>query len=156
MKSLHSLGGGPGKAQKGCWLSQDLMADSSTTTGPILNLSPGRHWARRQLHTGMRDVAVASILMKSLHSLGGGPGQAERGCWRSQTSMADSSTPGWPIPDLKARRRWAQRQLYGGIRYVSIATILMKLLFTLQGVLGRQKGWCWGSQTSMSDSSTTA
>jgi len=43
-------------------------------------------------------------------------------------------------PDLKARRRWSQRQLYAGIRYVCIASILMKLLFTLQGVLRRQKG----------------
>jgi len=132
------------------------MADSSTTARTILDLLPGRHWARPQLHAGIRDVAVASILMKSLHSLEGGPGKAERGCWRAQNWIADSSTPGWPIPDLKARRRWSQRQLYAGIRYVSIASILMQLLFTLQGVLGRQKGWCWRSQNSMSDSSTTA
>jgi len=155
-KSLHSLGGGSGKAERGCWRSQDSMADSSTTTGPIFNLSPGRHWARRQLHAGIRDLAAASKPMKSQHSLRGGPGKAERGCWRSQNSMADSSIPGWPIPDLRARRRWAQHQVYAGIRYVSIASILMKLLFSLQGVLGRQKGWCWRSQNSMSDSSTTA
>jgi len=48
------------------------MADSSTTAEPILDLSPGRRLARRQLHAGIRDVTVASILMKSLHSLGGG------------------------------------------------------------------------------------
>jgi len=47
------------------------MADSSTTAGPILNPLPGRNWAQRQLHAGIRDVAVASILMKSLHSLVG-------------------------------------------------------------------------------------
>jgi len=48
------------------------MADSSTTAWPVLNLLPGHHWARRQLHAGIRDVTVPSILMKSLHSLGGG------------------------------------------------------------------------------------
>ena len=68
------------------------MADSSTTAQPILDLLPGRHWARRQLHADIGDVAVVSILMKSLHSLGGGPGKAQRGCLRSQDSMADSST----------------------------------------------------------------
>ena len=51
------------------------MADSSTTAPPILNLLPGRHWARHQLHAGIRDVAVASILMTSLDNLGGGPGK---------------------------------------------------------------------------------
>ena len=116
------------------------MADSSTTAGPILVLSPGRYWAQCQLHAGIGNVDVASILMKSLHSLGGGPGKAERGCRRSQDSIADSSTNPWPIPNVKTRRCWAQCQLYAGIRYVSIASILMKLLFTLQGVSGRQKG----------------
>jgi len=35
------------------------MAVSSTAAGPILNLSPGRHWALRQLHAGIRYVPVA-------------------------------------------------------------------------------------------------
>jgi len=92
MKSLSTLMGGPGKAEMRCWRSQDSMADSSTAGQPIVNPSPGRHWARRQLHAGIGDVTVASILMKSQHSLGGGgPGKAERRCWRSQDSMADSS-----------------------------------------------------------------
>jgi len=116
------------------------MADCSTAAGPILNLSPGHHWARRQLHAGIRDVTFASILMKSLHRLRGGPGKAQRGCWQSQSSIADSSTPGWPIPALKARRCWSQRQLYAGIGYVSIAPVLIRLLVTLQGVIGRQNG----------------
>jgi len=70
--------------------------------------------------------------------------------------MADPFTTAWPIPGLKTQRHWAQHQLYAGIRYVSIASILMKLLFTLQVVFGRQKGGCCLSQNSMSDSSTTA
>jgi len=140
MKSLHSLGGGPRQAQRGCWRSQDSMADSSTTASPIMDLSPGRHWARRQLHPGIGAVAIVSTFMKWLDSLGGGPRKAQRGCGRSRSPMADSSTPGGLIADLMACRRWSQRQLYAGIRYVSIASILKRLLFTLPGVLGRQKG----------------
>jgi len=40
------------------------MADSSTTTLPILNQSLGRHWALRQLHAGMRYVSCALVFMK--------------------------------------------------------------------------------------------
>jgi len=43
------------------------MADSSTTAQPILSLSPGRRWARCQLHVGIRYVSVASILMEITH-----------------------------------------------------------------------------------------
>jgi len=68
-------GGGPGMAERGYWRSQDSIADYSTTAGPILDLPPGCHWARRQLHAGIRDVTVASILIKSLHSLEGGSWQ---------------------------------------------------------------------------------
>ena len=42
------------------------MADSSTTTAPILDLIAGECWARRQLHRGIKDVSVASKLRKSL------------------------------------------------------------------------------------------
>jgi len=49
-----------------CWLSPNSMADSSTTTSPILNLNTGDCWARRQLPNGIKDVSVASELMKSL------------------------------------------------------------------------------------------
>jgi len=42
------------------------MADSSTTTAPILNLIAGDRWARRQLRSGIKDVFVASELRKSL------------------------------------------------------------------------------------------
>ena len=50
----------------GSWRSQNSIADSSTTTAPILNLIPGGCWARRQLRSGIKDVSVASILRKSL------------------------------------------------------------------------------------------
>jgi len=56
------------------------MADSSTTIDLILVLAPGGYWARRQLHAGIRYISVASILMKSLSTVGWGPGKAERGC----------------------------------------------------------------------------
>jgi len=42
------------------------MADSSTTTAPILNPIAGDCWARRQLHSGIKDVSVASKFRKSL------------------------------------------------------------------------------------------
>jgi len=48
------------------WRSQTSMADSSTTTAPILNLIAGECWARRQLRSGIKDVSVASKLRKSL------------------------------------------------------------------------------------------
>ena len=50
----------------GCWRSQNSMASSSTTTAPILNLIAGDRWARRQLHSGIKNVSVASKLRKSL------------------------------------------------------------------------------------------
>jgi len=50
----------------GCWQSQNLMADPSTTTAPILDLIAGGHWARYQLHSGIKNVSVASKLRKSL------------------------------------------------------------------------------------------
>jgi len=40
------------------------MAVSSTTAQPILNLSPGRRWARRQLHAGIGYVSGASVFME--------------------------------------------------------------------------------------------
>jgi len=42
------------------------MADSSTTTAPILDLIAGGCWARRRLRPGIKDVSVASEHMKSL------------------------------------------------------------------------------------------
>jgi len=45
------------------------MADSSTTTAPILDLIAGDCWARRQLRNGIKDVSVASKPRKSLSSV---------------------------------------------------------------------------------------
>jgi len=42
------------------------MADSSTTSAPILNPIAGDRWARCQLRSGIKDVSVASELRKSL------------------------------------------------------------------------------------------
>ena len=49
-----------------CWRSQNLMADSSTTTALILNPIAGDCWAGRRLSKGIRYVSVASELRKSL------------------------------------------------------------------------------------------
>ena len=49
--------------------SQNSMADSSTTTAPILDLVAGDCWARRQLPNGIRYVSVASKLRNSLSSV---------------------------------------------------------------------------------------
>jgi len=46
------------------------MADSSTTSGPILDMIAGDCWARRQLHRGIKAVSVASKLMKWLTLVG--------------------------------------------------------------------------------------
>jgi len=50
----------------GWWRSQSSMADPSTTTAPILNLIAGGCWARCQLHSGIKNVSVASKPRKSL------------------------------------------------------------------------------------------
>ena len=49
-----------------CWRSQNSMTDSSSTTAPIMDLIAGDCWARRQLHSGIKGVSVASELRKSL------------------------------------------------------------------------------------------
>jgi len=46
------------------------MADSSTTARPILDPIAGECWARRRLRGGIKDVSVASKLMKLLTLLG--------------------------------------------------------------------------------------
>jgi len=46
------------------------MADSSTTTAPILDLIAGGGWARHQLGSAIKDISVASEPMKSLTIMG--------------------------------------------------------------------------------------
>ena len=50
----------------GCWRSQNSIADSSTTTAPILVPIAGDCWARRWLRNGVKDISVAAKLRKSL------------------------------------------------------------------------------------------
>jgi len=69
------------------------MADSSTTTAPILNLIAGDCWARRQLRSAIKDVSVASEPRKSLSAV-------ERIFIVALAifySMADNSTTAAPI-----------------------------------------------------------
>jgi len=94
--------------------------------------------------------------MKSLSTLRGVLRRLRGDAGDSQDAMADSSTTAWPIPDLKVQSCWARRQLHAGIRYVPVASILMRSLSTLRGVLGRLRGDAGDSQDSMADSSTTA
>jgi len=151
MKSLSTLGRGLGKAEGGYWRSQGSMADSSTTAQPILDLLPGRRWARRQPHAGIRYVPVALILMEIAH-----PPDSGLLSLLILNSMADSSTTAAPILILSPGRRWARRQLHAGIGSVPVASILMKSLSTLGGGLGQAERGSWRSQGSMADSSTTA
>jgi len=55
-------------------------------------------------------------------------------CWRSQNSMAGSSTTTAPILDLIAGGCWARRRLRPGIKDASVASELMKSL-TIIGVV---------------------
>ena len=54
------------------WRSQSSMSDSSTTARLTLDLIAGDCWARRRLRSGIKDVSVASKLMKSLALVGVG------------------------------------------------------------------------------------
>jgi len=56
------------------------------------------------------------------------------GCWRSQNSIADSSTTARPILDLMEGGFWTRRHLRSGIKDVSVASKPMKSL-TLVGVV---------------------
>jgi len=51
---------------KGGLRSQSWMADSSTTSPPILDPIKGDCWARCQLCSGITDIAVVLQPMKSL------------------------------------------------------------------------------------------
>ena len=54
--------------------------------------------------------------------------------------MDDSSTTVPGIPILIAGGCWARRQLHVGIRYVSVASKLMKSLSSMEGVYGSPRG----------------
>jgi len=94
------------------------LSDSRSEDRTSLDPAPAtRRYKEHHCHINTHEIAI--------YSGGGGSGQAKRGCWRSQNSIADSSTTAWPIPDLKTQRRWARRQLHDGIRYVSCASVFM-------------------------------
>ena len=108
------------------------MADSSTTTAPILDLIVGGCWARRQLSNGIRYISVASELRNSLSSVE----KIFIVALAILYSMADYSTTAGRILLLFAGDRWARRQLSNGIRYVSVASKLMNSLSSVEGGLG--------------------
>jgi len=66
------------------------MADSSITRYPILDLIPGGCWVKRQLHTSIRYVSIASILMRLVYTVG-------RVLRRLRGEAHDFRTP-WQIP----------------------------------------------------------
>ena len=75
------------------------MADSSTTAQLILDLLLGRRWARRQLHGGIKNVPVASILMKSLSTPWGG-------VLGRLSGDAGDPRARWQIPPQLLNRSW--------------------------------------------------
>jgi len=87
----------------GCWRSQTSMADTSTTTAPILNPFAGDCWARRQLPNGIRYISVASKPMQSLSSVQGVSGIKLVILY----SIADISTTDGRILTLFAGGCWA-------------------------------------------------
>jgi len=89
------------------------MAVSSTTAAPTLVLSLGRHWARRQLHAGIRYIPIALIPMEITH-----PSESGLLSLLILNSMADSSATAKPILIPLLGRHWAQCQLHTGIKRV--------------------------------------
>ena len=55
-------------------------------------------------------------------------------CWRSQNSLADTSTTARPILELIKGDCWARCQLCNGIRYVSVVSILRKSLASVKRI----------------------
>jgi len=128
----------------GCWQSQNLIKDSSTTTTPILDPITGECWARRQLPGGIKDVSVASELMKSLTLVG--------------VVFIDTLA----IPELDGRflhDRWTNPESDCGRLLGSMpATQRYKIhLFAtlIHDVTGLKRMRCWRSQNSIADYSTT-
>ena len=94
------------------------LSDSRSECRTSLDPAPAiRRNKERHAHINTHEIAIYS---------GGGPGQAKTGCWRSQNSIADSSTTARPIPDLKTQRRLARRKLHDGIGYVSCALVFIE------------------------------
>jgi len=124
------------------------MADSSTTTAPILDLIAGGCWARRQLSNGIRYISVASELRNSLSSVE----KIFIVALAIFYSTADYSTTAGRILMLFAGGRWARRQLSNGIRYVSVASELRNSLSSVEKIFIVAMAIFY----SMADYSTTA
>ena len=123
-------------------------ADYSTTAGWILILFAGGCWARCQLSNGIRYVSVASKLMKLPSSV---EGILDIKLAIFYSTADYSRTAGWTLV-LFAGDWWDQCQLLNGIRYVCIASELMKLLSSVEGILDIKVAIFY----SMPDYSTTA
>jgi len=128
----------------GCLQSQNSMADSSTTTSPILDLIVGARSARRQLRGGIKDVSVASELRKSL------------------TLVAVVFIGTLAIPELDGRflhDRWANPESdCGRLLGSTPATQRYRIhpsAICIHDVTGLNEMGCWRSQNSMADSSMT-
>jgi len=77
----------------------NYTSNPKSDTGGLLGSAPAtRRYKVRPCRMNTDEIATYC---------GGGFRKAERGCWRSQDPIADSSTTAWPIPDLRAQRRWA-------------------------------------------------
>jgi len=106
------------------------MADSSTTTAPILNLITGDCWAQPQLGNGKTYAPVTSQPRKLLSSVDG----ESRIKLAIFYSMADISIADvWTLIPF-AGGCWARRQLPNGIRYIPAASGPMRSL-TFVGVV---------------------
>jgi len=90
--------GGLGKAEGVGLASPDVdvrflhnrVSDSRSEGRTSLDPAPATRWDKeRYCRINTHEIAI--------YSQGGGPGQAKRGCWRSQNSMAGSSTTCKPI-----------------------------------------------------------
>jgi len=100
----------------------DQLADPEPDCGRLLDSMPATQWYRvHPCRIGTHEIA--DLWGLSLHVP-----------WRSQTSMADSSTAAGPILGLIAGDCWARRQLRSGIKDVSVASKLM-ISLTLVGVV---------------------
>jgi len=124
-------------------LHYNYTSDPKSDTGRLLGSTPASRWYKvRPCRINTYEIAIYS---------GGGLWKAERGSWRSQGSMPDSSTTARLILDLLLGRRWARCQLHTGILYIPVALVPMEIAYPPDsGLLSLL------ILNSMADSSTTA
>jgi len=120
------------------------MADSSTTASPILDPIAGGCWAQRQLRGGIKNVSVASKLMKSLTLLG----VVFIGTLAIPELDSGFLHDRWTNPDSDCGR------LSGSTPATQRYKIHPSAIF-IHDVTGLNGMGCWRSQNSMADSSMT-